>query len=79
LLAARELIRPRLWQPTPADIDPADIEAIISKGDDGRNGRFQAARLLRKMLKAGLSRFEPMPIEALAAAKARRQREPTAA
>jgi hypothetical protein len=26
----RELIRPRLWQPTPADIDPADIETIIS-------------------------------------------------
>jgi hypothetical protein len=78
----RELIRPRLWQPTPADIDPADIEAIIAKGDDGKAGRFVAAKLLRKMLRAGLSRFEPQPIEALAAAKAKRsapESEPTAA
>jgi hypothetical protein len=41
--------------------------------------KAKEAHSLRKMLKAGLSRFEPMPIEALAAAKARRQREPTAA
>jgi hypothetical protein len=75
----RELIRPRLWQPTPADIDPAEIEAIIARGDDGKAGRFVAAKLLRKMLRAGLSRFEPQPIEALAAVKTRRTPEPTAA
>jgi hypothetical protein len=73
----RSLIAPRLWQPTPADIDPDQIEEIIAKGDDGKNGRFQAARLLRRMLKAGLSQFEPTPIEALAAKRA--AREPTAA
>jgi hypothetical protein len=78
----RELIRPRLWQPIPADIDPDQIEAIIAKGDDGKAGRFLAAKLLRKMLRAGLSRFEPQPIEALAAARAKRsapESEPTAA
>jgi hypothetical protein len=75
----RELIRPRLWQPTPADIDPDQVDAIIARGDDGKNGENQAARLLRRMLKAGLSRFEPQPIEALAAVKARRTPQPTAA
>jgi hypothetical protein len=63
----RELIRPRLWQPTPADIDPADIDRILAAGDDHLAGEFQAARLLKKMLKAGLSRYEPRPIEALQA------------
>jgi|SRR5215831_18160582 len=78
----RELIRPRLWQPTPADIDPAEIETIISRGNDGVNGNFAAATLLKRMLRAGLSRYEPRPVEALAAAKEARRRadsEPTPA
>jgi hypothetical protein len=59
-------LKPRLWQKVPMDVDPAQIEAIIAKGDDGRGGKFQAARMLRKMLRAGLSRFEPQVLEKLA-------------
>jgi hypothetical protein len=67
----RELIRPRLWQPMPYDIDPAQVEAIIARGPDGLAGEYQAARLLRRMLRAGLSRYEPDPIRALERAKER--------
>jgi len=66
-----ELIRPRLWQPIPADINPAGIEAIIARGDDAPNGNFAAAKLLKRMLRAGLSRYEPDPVRALAEAKRR--------
>ena len=67
-----ELIRPRLWQPTPRDI--TDIEGTLAKGDDGLGGSYRAALLLKRMLAAGLSRYEPRPVEALAAAKEARQR-----
>src|SRR5262249_1328144 len=65
----RELIRPRLWQPTPADMD--DIEGTLAKGEDGLNGGYRAALLLKRMLAAGLSRYEPRPVEALAEARKR--------
>ena len=64
-----ELVRPRLWQPTPADI--TDIEGTLAKGDDGLGGSYRAALLLKRMLAAGLSRYEPRPVEALAEAKRR--------
>jgi hypothetical protein len=64
-----ELVRPRLWQPTPADI--TDVEGTLAKGDDGLGGDYRAALLLKRMLAAGLSRYEPRPVEALAAAKRR--------
>jgi len=65
----RELIRPRLWQPIPSDID--DIEGTLAKGDDGLGGSYRAALLLKRMLAAGLSRYEPRPVEALAEARRR--------
>jgi len=66
--------------PTPCDLTEGEIDAIITRGDDGLAGNFAAARLLKKMLAAGLSRFEPDPPRALAEAKERRQGiEPTAA
>jgi len=68
----RELIRPRLWQPIPRDIDPDQIETIIARGPDGLNGDYAAARLLKRMLKAGLSRYEPDVVGALERAEARR-------
>jgi hypothetical protein len=49
-------------------IEPDDIQAILARGPD-RNGEYQAAKILRKLLRAGLSRYEPRPLEALAAAK----------
>jgi hypothetical protein len=69
----RELIRPRLWQPTPADIDPTDIEGALAKGDDGLGGGYRAALLLKRMLRAGLSRYEPRPVEALERARNRQR------
>jgi hypothetical protein len=61
-------ICPKLWQPVPMDI--TDVEGAIARGDDGAGGKYAAARLLRKMLRAGLSRYEPRPLEALGAAAA---------
>src|SRR6516162_10848102 len=63
------LVRPRLWQPLPMDIQ--DIEGTLAKGDDGLGGSYRAALLLRRMLRAGLSRYEPDPVRALDAAKRR--------
>jgi hypothetical protein len=74
-----ELIRPRLWQPIPADIDPADLETILARGDDGLGGEYAAARVLKRMLRAGLSRYEPEPLKALAEAKRRAPRQQPAA
>jgi hypothetical protein len=52
----------RPWQSPPCEVDP-DFD-----GDDF-HGRRTAARLLKRLLDAGLSRFEPDPIAALAAAE----------
>src|SRR5262245_39370062 len=67
------LVRPRLWQPTPHDI--IDIEGTLARGDDGVGGSYRAALLLKRMLAAGLSRYEPDPVRALEAK--RRQRTAT--
>jgi|SRR5262249_13703241 len=42
-----------------------DIEATLAAGDDGAGGKYAAAVLLKRMLDAGLSIFEPDPIAAL--------------
>jgi len=70
------LVRPRLWMPLPMDVDPNEVETIIAKGDDGVNGGYQAARLVKNLLAAGLSKYEPEPLKALAAAKAQRTAAP---
>jgi hypothetical protein len=72
----KSLIRPRLWLELPMYVEPSDIEGIIARGPD-RGGEYQAAKILRKLLRAGLSRFEPEPLKALAAAK-RTKAEPAA-
>jgi hypothetical protein len=59
-------IHPKLWQPVPCWIDNVDT---LAKGDDGVYGYYQAARLLRRMLSAGLSKYEPDPLAALKAAE----------
>ena len=64
----KSLVRPKLWLALPMYIEPDEIEAIIARGPD-RNGEYQAAKILRKLLRAGLSCFEPEPLKALAAAK----------
>jgi hypothetical protein len=52
------------WQAPPCWID--DVVGTINAGNDGTLGDYQAARLLRRLLDAGLSRFEPDPLGALA-------------
>jgi hypothetical protein len=42
-------------------------------GDDGSSGWFQAEQLLRRLLDAQLSRFEPDPVRALAEVEANPQ------
>ena len=52
----------RPWELAPVSVDEDDP---IPDGDDHRRtGR--AIKLLRRLLRAGLSRFEPQPLEALA-------------
>jgi hypothetical protein len=79
----RKNLRIKMWQPAPCEIPIDEIDAIISKGDDGngKSGYLAAAKLLRKMLRAGLSRFEPEPVKRLAeiGAKTASESEPTAA
>src|SRR5215510_6610199 len=55
----RPLIAPRLWQPMPHDVEPGQVDAIIARGPDGLAGEYQAARLLRRMLRHSISRYEP--------------------
>jgi hypothetical protein len=74
----KSLVRPKLWLQLPMYIEPSDIETIIAQGPD-RRGKYQAARMLRKMLRAGLSRYEPQPIEALKALAIRRAQQPATA
>ncbi len=57
-------LRPKPWQPVPAN-------GYVAVTDDDREygpvmGRAAAAELLRRLLAAGLSRYEPDPIGALA-------------
>src|SRR5215472_1607185 len=44
------------WQWPPCWVD--DLVGDIQRGDDGTHGHYRAARLLRKLLDAGLSRYE---------------------
>jgi hypothetical protein len=55
------------WQSPPVWID--DLVADIQAGNDGVGGQYAAAVLLRRLLDAGLSRYEPDPIAALKAKK----------
>ncbi|MCA1415283.1 hypothetical protein I6F30_29750 [Bradyrhizobium sp. NBAIM20] len=56
------------WQPPPCQI--ANIDAALAASDDEpRRGRNAAATLLQQMLDAGVSRFEPDPMTALAEAE----------
>jgi hypothetical protein len=64
-------LRLRPWEWTPSWIAPSQIDAIIARGPNNlapQEGDYAAAVLLRKMLAAGISRWEPDPIAALRAA-----------
>jgi len=62
-----DTLRLKPWQSPPCWVD--DMEAILAAGDDGIRGQYAAAKLLMKMLDAGLSEWEPDPVAALAKAR----------
>jgi hypothetical protein len=64
-------LRLRPWEWTPSWVEPNDIDAILAKQDHDSRDMRTAAVLLRKMLNAGLSRWEPDPMTALVQAKKR--------
>jgi hypothetical protein len=69
----------RTWQPCPAEIPIDEVARIIANGPDGKSGYFAAAKILRRMILLGVSRFEPDPLTAIAAAKAKRAAAPAPA
>ena len=57
------------WQQPPCWINPNEIENILAVGGkDDIGGTFAAATLLKRLLAAGLSQYEPEPLKALKAA-----------
>jgi hypothetical protein len=53
------------WQRPPCLVE--DLEGDIARGDDGVVGKFAAAQLLKRMLAAGVSFYEPDPLSKLKA------------
>lgn len=58
----------RLWETPPCDIDPEMVDAIIAKGPLD-NPAFGGAKLLKRLLSAGCSAFEPDPLNAIEASR----------
>jgi hypothetical protein len=54
------------WQYPPCWINENEINEIISRGPSPDNNKFGGAKLLKKMIAAGISQFHPKPIDALA-------------
>ncbi len=62
------------WQSPPCHIDADEIDAILARGPPSPQNmeadkKYGGALLLRRMLAAGLSAYDPTPLESLAAAK----------
>ena len=57
------------WQRPPCWVE--NMEADLAAGDNGVMGRYAAATLLKRMLDAGISFYEPDPRTALEKAKPR--------
>jgi hypothetical protein len=57
------------WQRPPCLIE--DPEAVLRASDDGFSGKHNAARLLRQMRKLHISKYDPDPPKAIAAAEAK--------
>jgi len=68
-----DTLRLRIHQSPPCWVH--DIKTTLAAGDDGIIADYAAARLLQRMLAAGISKYEPDPPAALAKAPpAREQR-----
>jgi hypothetical protein len=58
------------WEILVCDIEEDDIPDLMHSRVPDMEGRRKAARLLRRLLQLGLSKYEPTPVEAIAAAEA---------
>jgi hypothetical protein len=66
-------LRTKPWQPTPSDdYIFRYYKQHLAKGPDGIMGRYRAAELVERMLKAGVSVYHPDPERALAEAEKER-------
>lgn len=63
----------RPWQTPPCWIEPADINKYLTDASSDKSGEREAAELLQRMLRLGVSRFDPDPLHAIAAAEAARK------
>jgi hypothetical protein len=66
------------WEWSPSWVDPAEIDALLATTDHDNADRRVAARLLRRMLAVGVSRWHPDPMAAIAAAVAVNKKAPRA-
>jgi hypothetical protein len=62
----------RPWEEPPCWIDIDEIPIIMAV-EPSNNQRYRAAKLTRQLLDAGLSQFEPDPLQALAKKKERKR------
>ena len=58
----------------PCWIDENEIDQIIARGPGNHNNDYSGALLLQKMLALGVSKWQPQPIDAVAAAQHKRKR-----
>lgn len=62
------------WESPPCWIDEDEIDDIIARGPGIDCKNYNGALLLRKMIAAGIAKYHPQPITALASAKTKRKR-----
>jgi hypothetical protein len=58
-----ERLKLKPFEPAPVDVDPSDVDRILRIGRSHQG--YQAARLVRQLLDAGLSRYEPDPAKVI--------------
>jgi hypothetical protein len=66
-----ETLRTKPWEVAPCSIQPEDIAELVHIPPPDMSGHGKAARLLQRLLELGLSRWEPEPERAIAAAERR--------
>ena len=60
----------RSWEDPPLFVNADEIDAILSQPG---HSQLAAAKLLKRMLAAGVSKFDPTPLDSIAAAKRKRK------
>jgi hypothetical protein len=71
-----QALQTRPWEVAPCECRPEDIAELLRTPHPDMTGRAKAARLLQRLLELGLSRWEPDPMRAIAAAEQERSSEP---